>query len=207
MRDRDLVRLYWPVELRPAFDALFGIDDALAEIVTSSTQPALGAIRLAWWREALERLDRALPPPEPRLLAAADVLLPRGISGAMLARLAEGWAGMLDEVPEMTLLEERGARLFEMAARLLNVEFEDETHGAAGRLFAGIDAGRRGMMDVVAGRPGSGGRRIARRARPITGLAALAARDLRRGGPPFEPEATPARAWILLRHRMFGMIP
>ena len=35
---------------------MFGIDDALAEVVTSSTQPALGAIRLAWWREALERL-------------------------------------------------------------------------------------------------------------------------------------------------------
>ena len=57
MTDRDLVRLYWPVALRPAFDALFAIDDALADIVMSSTQPALGAIRLAWWREALERLD------------------------------------------------------------------------------------------------------------------------------------------------------
>ena len=82
--DRDLVRLYWPVELRPAFDALFGIDDALAEVVATATQPALGAIRLAWWREALERLDASPPPPEPRLQAAATELLPRGISGATL---------------------------------------------------------------------------------------------------------------------------
>ena len=33
MKDRDLVRLYWPVALRPAFDALFGIDDALGDVV------------------------------------------------------------------------------------------------------------------------------------------------------------------------------
>jgi hypothetical protein len=30
-RDRDLVRLHWSVELRPAFDALLDIDDAMAE--------------------------------------------------------------------------------------------------------------------------------------------------------------------------------
>jgi 15-cis-phytoene synthase len=78
LTDRDLVRLYWPVELRPAFDALFAIDDALGEVVASSTQPALGAIRLAWWRDALERLDTSAPPPEPRLQAAASLLLPRG---------------------------------------------------------------------------------------------------------------------------------
>ena len=72
MRDRDLVRLYWPVELRPAFDALFAIDDAMAEVVASSSQPALGAIRLAWWREALERLDNGPPPAEPRLQAASS---------------------------------------------------------------------------------------------------------------------------------------
>jgi hypothetical protein len=34
----------------------------------------------------------------------------------------------------------------------------------------------------------------------------LAARDLRRGGPPFEPEATPGRAAALIRHRLFGRL-
>jgi len=42
--------------------------------------------------------------------------------------------------------------------------------------------------------------------RPITALAALAARDTNRGGPPFEPPATPGRAWTLLRHRLTGRI-
>lgn len=204
LTDRHLVRLHWPVELRPAFDALFAIDDALAEVVTSSTQPALGAIRLAWWREALERLDTSPPPPEPRLQAAAAELLPRGVTGAMLAELEAGWAALLEEVPDMKAAGERGTRLFELGARLLGVEFKDETLGVAGRMFAGADVGRRGIVDIVPAIPGSGGPRIERNARPLTALAVLAARDIRHGGPPFEPEATPGRAVALLAHRLFG---
>ena len=35
MRDRDLVRLYWPVDLRPTFDALFDLEDAFADVVAT----------------------------------------------------------------------------------------------------------------------------------------------------------------------------
>lgn len=185
---------------------MFAIDDALADVVTSSTQPALGAIRLAWWREALQRLDNSPPPPEPRLQAAAVELLPRGISGAELAGLEVGWAAMLEEAPDPILAGERGTRLFRIGARLLDVEFRDEILGAAGRLFAGVDIGRRGLADIVAGRPGTKGPRIPRPARPLTALAALAVRDLRRGGPPFEAQATPGRAAALLSHRLFGRV-
>jgi phytoene synthase len=99
LRDRDLVRLYWPVELRPAFDALFDIDDAMADVVVRSTQPALGAIKLAWWRERLEELDQGKVPAEPRLQAAAAELLPRGISGAELAGLEDAWSALLEQSP------------------------------------------------------------------------------------------------------------
>src|SRR5919107_5615783 len=101
LRDRDLVRLYWPVELRPAFDALFDIEDAMADVVTRATEPALAAIKLAWWRERLEELDRGQVPAEPRLQAAAAELLPRGVSGAELAELEDGWATLLDEQPHL----------------------------------------------------------------------------------------------------------
>src|ERR671918_1744417 len=87
-RDSDLVRLYWPAELRPAFDTLFAIDDAMGEVVARSTQPALGAIRLAWWRERLEELDQgAAPAAEPRLRAIARQLVERGITGKELSQL------------------------------------------------------------------------------------------------------------------------
>ena len=206
MRDRDLVRLYWPVELRPAFDALFAIDDAMADVVASSTQPALGAIRLAWWREALERLDRGGPPPEPRLQAAAAELLPRGVTGARLAGLEDGWATLLDEQPDIERVGTRGARLFAIAAGLLGAS--DRLLDAAGRLFGYGEASRKGIaahfwpmeeMHMLARH------RFPRRLRPLTALARLAARDVKQA-PSIEPEATPGRAAALLSHRLFGTI-
>lgn len=177
----------------------------MADVVARSTQPALAAIKLAWWRERLEDLDGGKVPAEPRLMAAMTELLPRGIRGTELAELEEGWAGLLHDPLEMALVNEHGARLFEIGARLLGVHFEYETIGVAGSLFVNMDVARRGL--IAAPSAGRSGMKIARRARALTGLAALAARDLRRGGPPFEPEATPGRAWTLLRHRLTGRLP
>ncbi len=73
----------------------------------------------------------------------------------------------------------------------------------AGRLFALNDVARRGLMDTNATVPVSHG--FARRLRPLTALAKLAARDARHGWP-MEDEATPRRALALLVHRMFGTI-
>lgn len=206
MRDRDLVRLHWPVELRPAFDALFGIDDAMAEVVTSSSQPALGAIRLAWWREALERLDTSPPPPEPRLQAVAAELLPHGVTGTELARLEDGWATLLDEQPDVERIGTRGARLFAIASKLLGAS--DALLDAAGRLVAYSEAAKKGAtphywpmeeMHMLSRH------RFPRRLRPLTALARLAARDVKQA-PAVEAEATPGRAAALLSHRLFGTV-
>ena len=196
-----MVRLYWPVALRPAFDALFGIDDALGEVVASSTQPALGAIRLAWWRDALERLDTSVAPPEPRLQAVAAELLTRGVSGAELARIAEGWAALFDEVRDPGAIGARGEALFAVGATLLGSN--DPQVARAGRYFAISDVARRGLapvLDVELARL-----RFKPALRPLTALARLAVRDLRHGEP-FEPEATPGRALALLAHRWMGTI-
>jgi phytoene synthase len=87
----------------------------------------LGAIRLAWWRERLEELDRGLAPPaEPRLQAVAATLIPAGVSGAELARLEFCWLALLipfpwDDVVADALVE-RGRILFGIGARLLGRE-------------------------------------------------------------------------------------
>jgi len=205
MTDRDLVRHYWPVELRPAFDALFAIDDVMAEVVASSTQPALGAIRLAWWREALERLDSSAPPPEPRLTAAAAELLRRGITGAALAGLEDGYAALTEEQPDLDRLGAGGKALFAIGAKLLGSD--DAKLPFAGRLHAFARAARRGLAtlpdDVALG--ALAGHRFPRALRPLTAFARLAARDVRQH-PTMEPEATPARAAALLSHRLFGTI-
>lgn len=195
--DRDLVRLHWPPELRPAFDALVGIDDALADVVGAAREPMLGAIKLAWWREALEKLDQAPAPAEPRLQAAAAELLPRGISGKALAGLEDGWAAMLEDEPDRERLRARGVLLFQYAARLLG--HSGEGLKAVAGLWAEVDLARRFGHPLPAAVALSAAPRTVR---PLTALAALAARDVRRGA--LEPEATPGRAWTLLLHRLTG---
>jgi phytoene synthase len=201
MRDRDLVRLHWPRELRPAFDALFGIDDAMAHVVASASQPAMGAIKLAWWRESLAKLDHAPPPAEPRLKAVASELLPREIRGSELAELEAGWATLLDERPSDALIERRGATLFRLGAHLLGQA--PEGIEAAGALFAVADVGRRGLH-APRGTPFTPAAAFPAKVRPLTSLAALALRDLSGGSN--EPEATPGRSWTVLRHRLTGRL-
>ncbi|HXG99942.1 MAG TPA: hypothetical protein VNI79_05980 [Sphingomicrobium sp.] len=185
---------------------MFAIDDALAEIVASTTQPALGAIRLAWWGEALTRLDSGVPPPEPRLRAASAELLSRGVSGARLATLGEGWAAMLEEEADFSLIAERGAALFAVAATLLGCA--DPRLAEAGRLYALADGARRGFKPPRAASDALcaslKGHRFAPALRPLTALARLGARDLRNARQ--EPEANPARAIALLAHRFSGFV-
>ena len=210
--DRALVRLYWPVALRPGLDALLGIDDAMAAVVRTSTGPALGAIRLAWWREALSHLDRAPPPAEPHLQAAATELLPRGITGAALAGLEDGWLALLEEPPwddeVAAAIGGRGQRLFAIGAGLLGAE--DSNLASAGATYALATAARfasdraSAEMLVKAARA-IPPHRFAKALRPLTALTALARRDLA-AFPEREPEGTPARALALIAHRLTGRV-
>lgn len=193
--------LHFPRHIRPAIAALWKIDEAMGEAVASATQPMLAAIKLAWWRDALDRLDHAPPPPEPRLRAAAEQLLSRGISGHQLSALEAGWAALLDEQPDAVAVASRGRVLFAIEAQLL--ETEDPRLADAGSLFALTEAARRGH-ELGPARDATiaalAAHRVRRTARPITLAARLAARD------PCEPEGTPARAFALLAHRLTGIV-
>jgi phytoene synthase len=196
-----------PTELRPAFEALFQVDAAMGDVVARATQPALGAVKLAWWRERLEELDQGLFPAEPRLRAAAQHLLPRGISGAELAAVEDGWAALLEEQVDPARIADRGAALFRLGGRLIGAD--DENLGDAGALVALVSVGRRGLPELLGAAKAHENplvrHRFERRLRPLTALARLAARDLR-SGPPFEPEGSPPRVAAMLRHRWSGIV-
>jgi phytoene synthase len=205
--DRALVLRQVAQEIRPDLEALFQIDAAMSDIVARATQPMLGAAKLAWWRERLEELDQTSPPAEPRLKAASDRLLSRGISGAELASLEDGWATLLEEEIEPARIAGRGSLLFGLAGRLLGGE--DDRLADAGALYALVSVGRRGVPQLLreASAPAThlAGHRFARSLRPLTGLARLAIRDLR-SGEPFEPEGSPPRLAAMMRHRWSGVV-
>ena len=64
--DRYLATLYAPSAARPGLFALHALDLEMAAVVRSTTEPMLGEIRLAWWREQLDKLDRQAPPAQPK---------------------------------------------------------------------------------------------------------------------------------------------
>jgi phytoene synthase len=197
---------------------LFAIDGAMGDVVRTTSEPMLGPIRLAWWRERLEELDGAVTAPaEPRLQAVASALIPRGIAARDLAGLEGGWLRLFDPFPWTTETSEviwfRGNLLFGLGVRILGAS--DPRIQGAGGLWTLVDAARhcsdaasRTMLMEQARTfaRGLGGARFVARLRPLTMLAALAIRDCGRSEP-FEPEGTPARAAAMLRHRLTGRLP
>lgn len=165
-RELWLATLYAPVRVRPALVCLFALDRVLAEVVDSVSDPMVGAIRLAWWREALEALDKAgRVPDEPHLQAVQAELLPLGVCGAELAGLEERWGCRLTEAePEAEHAAEAdgGALLFRLAGRILGGN--EAMAAALGRGWA-------------AGVPWEGP--VPAALRPLLGLAVLGLRDAR----------------------------
>ena len=207
-----------PKHVRPAFAALWSLDLALADVVATSTDPRLGAIRLAWWRERLDQLGETdLVPAEPRLQAIVAELLRRGITGSELSRLEDGWLSLLEPFPwseaQAEALRFRGRILFGIGARLLD-EYPSDAE-AAGALWSLVDGARhcsdpesrsfllaearKAVSEYPASRPPKGLRRL-------TALAAIAARDALRNDPSLS-RAYWGRPVAALVHHLRGTLP
>lgn len=210
--DRYLATLYAPPAARAGLFALHALDLELAEVARSTTEPMLGQIRLAWWREQLQTLDGGARPAPPVLAALADHLLPAGIAGASLEPLEDAWLALLDEDVEAHAAA-RG-RLFGAAAALLLPAAPDDATARAARLGTGwaiVDVARQGIAvgeeRLVQAAELLASTRLPGPARGLSGLAALARRDLAslRAGRMPGPRGTPGRqarlAWSILTGR------
>ncbi len=184
--DRRLVLAYTPVRARSALEALWRLDVTFAAVLATGSDPMVSRIRLAWWREALERLDQAPAPPEPVLQGIQFQVMPAGIGGAELAAMEEGWAILLDAgAPDLDgYARLRGGLLFAFSARLLGAA--DPRVGAAGELWALADLARHSSRRDEAARAleAAGARqeqgKWPRALRPLAMLTRLARRDVLR---------------------------
>jgi phytoene synthase len=211
--ERLLMLAYVPADRRAALATLWELDMRLGQVVATTTEPAIGAIRLAWWRDALLRLDQAPAPAEPLLQQVAETLLPF-VSGAMLAPLAESWDALLDDaLPDEGLDaygEARGAALFGVAAFLLGGEAGDVRPFAGGWVLADVahgssDMGLRRAALAAAGRALDGwDGRVARQLRPLGMLGMLARQDVAAGPDQPRRQGSPARMLAMLRYRLTG---
>lgn len=84
---------YSPKQARRATLALFALDERLAKIVSSGSEPMISQLKLAWWRDRFSQSPDEWPDGEPLLSAL------RGWPGdlELLKPLVDGWEAMLDE--------------------------------------------------------------------------------------------------------------
>ena len=206
-----LALAYVPSARRPALEALWRLDAALGAVLVTGREPMISRIRLAWWRESLEKLDREAPPAEPVLDAVAQHLLPAGLTGAGLAEMEAGWAvlsepGSLSAEDLDLYAQRRGGRLFAAAARLLGAG--EEEVAIAGEAWALVDLARRSSNEaekeaaLAAARVRGGPATWPAPLRPIGMLAKLARRDAELGR--VGRQGSPGRVLRMLRHRLTG---
>jgi len=211
--ERRLALAYVTSPLRPAVEALWRLDAALGAVLSMGRDPMISRIRLAWWREALERLDSQPPPAEPVLAALARHVLPAGPTGTELAGMEEGWSALLDPGPLAAdqlapYAAGRGGRLFGASARLLGGD--SVAIRGAGEIWALVDLARRSADPAEADQALDAARSAALPTRwpaplrPLGMLALLAARDSERGRDGWERQGSPRRMLLMLRHRLTG---
>jgi phytoene synthase len=212
--DRALALSYVPAARRRPVAALWRLDAALGAVLAAGRDPLISRIKLAWWRDALDRLDRARAPAEPVLQAVATEVLPGGVSGADLAQMEQGWEILLspDPLADKDLevyAANRGGLLFRFSARLLG-ETGGEAVERSGEAWALIDFARRSAnaqdaeAAVALARRTAGPRGWPSRLRPLGMLAILARRDAEERRPRWEAQGAPGRMVRMLRHRLTG---
>jgi phytoene synthase len=105
--DRALAALFAPREARADLFALYAFNVELARIAELVSEPELGAIRLQWWREALERAAKGEATGHPVVDALGEALGRRGLSRQRIAALIDARAFDIETkiMPDWNALE------------------------------------------------------------------------------------------------------
>jgi phytoene synthase len=182
-----LALAYAPRQARPETLAFLALDARLATLLRRRGEPVLAQMRLAWWRDVLQKDKQTWPKGEALLALLRDWDEPRA-----LIPLVDGWEALLAESFDKSAIDQfvKGRVL---AARRLAVELglaSGEAPGTAAAWWALGDLGanlsepaeRTLVVGVAATLPPSPP--LQRDLRSFAVLAALAKRSLVRGGRP-----------------------
>ena len=182
---------YAPRDHRPIFEALLALDRNLGRAVAGASEPIVGQLRLAWWRDALAAQHDAVPAGNPLL---DQLVATFGFERARLTKLVDGWEALLladpvDAVATRAFAEGRAAA-WDALARKLSVEGTDVVGLAATRWAMADLAGRveteddRALILAEFARISGSGRKLDKKLRPLAVLDALSRRAIAKGGMP-----------------------
>lgn len=164
------------------------LDARLGAALRGASEPIVAQLKLAWWRDRLREERAAWPAGEPLLAALADWRTDL----APVAALVDGWEALLAERLDAAALDafaEGRAQLWRVVAAELGAAYRSDDLVLSARLWAlGDLAANTGKPEERAAIAAAGPRgaipTLPSRLRPLTVLAALGRRGLRRGGRP-----------------------
>ena len=212
---QQLLCSYAPVEARRAAAWIFALDNRMASIMRSASEPILGQLRLSWWRNALRAATSTRTKGENLLNAVSDleVAFPALPDGAI--RIIDGWEVLLtserlEDADLENYARERGAGLFHLFA-IASGKPGAEGLERAGRSWALWDLAchlsdaqaRQRAFDASVREWGMGPPpRWPRALRPLSMLVTLMRSDLSAGQPANAPRR---RTWFrLVWHGLTG---
>jgi 15-cis-phytoene synthase len=210
--DQRLALAYGASASRAGLTAVFWLDRILGRAVASASQPLIGQVRLAWWREQCRAIANAGEVRDPCLISIRGLVREGRISEARLEGLVDSWEVMLDDVsdPEALLAQfgmGRGTAVFGMAAGIVGCAFAD-VMVTAGKTWALVDFARRaGSLPLaerafaIAAETTGSALNLPRAMRVCAILTRFAERDISRGSKVPIVEGSPRRileAWGLL---------
>jgi phytoene synthase len=150
--DRALAALFAPREVRPDLLALYAFNIELARIAEQVSEPELGAIRLQWWRDALDRLAEGEVIGHPVADALGATMWQRKLSRDSIAALidARNFDIAIKVMPDWASLEaylrDTAGALFALGAECLGAR-GPSLEGAASK--AGLAYGLTGLMRAL----------------------------------------------------------
>lgn len=124
---------YAPSDVRDRFSLLLQFDVRIADMVGKASEPLIGQMKLAWWRDVIGLTSDRRPEGEP-LVARMTQLADADLEHAMLQLLA-AWEGVLveDEWDDVTLkafASERGRAVFLTYAKWVGVDTDLKNLGS-----------------------------------------------------------------------------
>ena len=154
---------YAPASARPGWTALLALDQRLARAVAGASEPLIGQLKLAWWRDRTREPASAWPRGEPLLAALA----PFDGERAALEALVDAWEAQIDADGDPARLAQLAqARGLAVAALARMLGCADDPDTIAGHARRWTD---RGAWPVAP--------RLSRAMRPLAILANLPAPD------------------------------
>lgn len=207
---QSVVLAYAPEQFRAAWQAYFALDAQLADLVRKASEPMLGQLRLAWWRDRLNEPTSAWPKGNP-LLALIEQSW--GANAAQLAPLVDGWEHILADPPipalDVDLFALGRARAMRSLAEMSGSAARTDKIDIAARRWALADLAshigegeERDTVRSVASQIGSDSVKLDRSIRPLAILDGLARRSLANSSAPLF--AGRKAALVTLRLGMFG---